>query len=384
MSYIDITNFVTVSVSSPPVGFAEYQVNNLAIFTKDIPVNVAITQANPGVYRSTADVLADWGSNSEAYAMAQRIFAQSPNILDGNGQLVIVPMGVSDTLDVVIPLVIQTIFFGGALWAGYAPNDVEVLAASTACQSLRVKLFASSHLTSALTTTTGLFWKIQNASEKHTRCLLYLLGASAQAARYMASAYAGRAMSVNFNGVATTQTMNLKTLVSVLPDTSITQTVLNSCIAVGADSYPSVGAGAQYVGKVYSTGANGFFDDVYNEDWIVFALQIAGINALTETSTKLPQTEQGMAVLKGSYLRVLQQGVTNGYVAPGTWNSPELFGNPVDLRRSVENLGYYVWSQPVNQQSQQAREAREAPIVRIAIKLAGAIHKTNVVVSVNK
>jgi hypothetical protein len=117
--------------------------------------------------------------------------------------------------------------------------------------------------------------------------------------------------------------------------------------------------------------------------WLVFALRVAGFNAIATTATKLPQTEPGMAILKGAYQDVLQQAVVNGYVAPGQWNSPELFGNPEDLRANVLNQGWYLYSQPVNQQNQAARAARTAPLCQIAIKLAGAIQTTDVVVNLN-
>jgi len=385
MSFISVTNFVDVSVSTPPVGLRSYAVNNLAIFTKEAPVNVAITASNPGVYVSPADVAADWGTGSEVYSQAVAVFSQEPNILDGGGSLIIFPMQSGDTLTDVIQAGILVVFFGGAMWAGYTPNDSEVLAASTAVQSIQgVKLFASSHLTSSLTTTTGLFWKITDAEERHTRCFLYVVGGSALNARLAMAAYAGRALSTNFDGVNTTATMHGKTLIGVDSDTSITQTILNTCKTVGVDVYPSVGGGAQYVGKVFCTAGNDYFDNVYNLDWIVSALQVAGFNALTTTGTKLPQTEPGMATLKGAYLDVLQQAVANGFVAPGVWNSAELFGNPSDLRRNVLNVGYYMYSQPVNQQTQASREAREAPLVQIAIKYAGAIQSSDVVVSVNQ
>jgi len=393
MSFIPASNFVSVSVSSPPTGLQQYAVNNLAIFTNETPANGAITFASPGIYVSPGDVLDDWGANSEAYAQAVLVFSQSPNILDGGGTLIIVPMpasGTNSTLAEAIPNAIKTNFFGGAMWAGLTPNDAAVLAASTACQSLRVKLFASSYLSSSLTTTTGLFWIITNATETHTRCLLCLVpqgsevAASAKSARLFAAAYAGRAMSTNFDGPATTSTMHLKSLVGINADTNITQTILNSCETVGVDTYPSVGGGAQYVGKVFCTGANDYFDNVYNLDWFVFSLQVAGFNALATTSTKLPQTEPGMAVLKGAYIGVCTQARDNGFVAPGTWNSPELFGSPADLRRCVLNQGFYIYSAPVNQQAQAAREARQAPLVRIAIKFAGAIQSSEVLVSINR
>ena len=384
MSFISIDNFVTVSVSSPPAGFAQYQVNNLALFTRETPINGAITVTNPGIYVSPTDVATDWGTSSEAYAQAVLVFSQTPNILDGNGSLIIYPVGASETLDHAITALAPIIFFGGALWAGWAPSDTDLITAVGVCEPLRVKLFVSDYLTAALTTTTGLFWKISNAGSKHGRCLLYTQGATALAARLMAAAYAGRALSVDFTGSATTATMHGKTLTGVLPDQGIPQTVLDSCKAVGVDVYPSVGGGAQYLGKVFSTGFNGYFDDVYNLDWLIFALQVAGFNALTTTSTKLPQTEPGMAVLRGAYQDVLQQGIANGFIAPGVWNSAELFGSPVDLKRNILNVGYYLYSAPVNQQTQADRVARKAPLVQIAIKYAGALQSSNVLVYFNQ
>lgn len=384
MSSLSIANFVTVSVAQPPAGLANYQVNNLAIFTKETPVNGAITATTPGVYLDPIAVLADWGAGSEAYAMANLIFGQSPMIVDGGGSLIISPMQSGDTLATDIPILYGQIFFGGCVWAGYAPADAEVIAAAVVCEPLRIKLFASSDSAASLTTTTGLFYIITTAKEQHTRCLLYIGAApTPQAARYMAAAYAGRAMSVDFTGSKTTLTMQGKSLNGIVPDTAITQTILNTCSTLGVDTYGSYGQSGEYTGVVFSTGANGFFDDVYNLDWLVFALQIAGFNAIVQTDTKIPQTDAGMALLRGAYIAVLTQAVNNGYIAPGAWNSSSVFGSPVDLIRNILNIGWYIYSLPVNSQSEALRQQRKAPVIQIAIKLAGAVHSTSVVANIN-
>lgn len=379
MSSLNISNVIQVSVATPPSGLADFQVNNLAIFTKEIPANLAITTANPGIYKSPSDVADDWGIGSEVYGQAVAIFSQSPNILDGDGQLVIYPMGGGDTLAISIPALQKIVYFGGALYAGYSPNDAELLAAAPICEPLRVKLFASQYLTAALTVSTGVFANLSALDATHTRMLLYSKAGTAFGARAMAAATAGRAMSVDFHGSATTNTMHLKQLVTIAGDDTITQTILDRCIVLGVDAYPLIAGRASY----FSTGNNGFFDDVYNLDWFVLALQVAGFNVLATTGTKVPQTEPGIAVLRGGYLAVLREAVINGYIAPGAWNSPELFGSPVDLIRNVLELGYYIYSQPVNQQQQAARAARQAPLIQIAIKLAGAVHSSSVVVNVN-
>lgn len=379
MPSLPITNVVTISVSSPPAGVADYKVNNLAIFSKETPVNVAITANNPGVYKTPTDVATDWGTGSEVYAQANLIFSQKPNILNGGGELIVFPMQSGDTLATNIPLAVAVAPFFGVLYAGYAPNDAEVIAAAAITEPLRIKLFASSHLTSSTTPSTGLIAILTASNYKHARGLLYTYGALALNARKMAAAYAGRAMSVNFEGNATTSSMHLKDLVGIVGDPNITQAILTTAQTAGADVYAIIAG----LPKVFSSGANDFWDNVYNTDWLVFSLQVAGFNALATTSTKLPQTEPGIAVLRGAYINVLNLAVRNSFLAPGAWNSSELFGNPADLIRNVAQLGFYIYSTPVNQQTQASRVARQAPLIQIAVKFAGAVHSTSVVVSVN-
>ena len=195
----------------------------------------------------------------------------------------------------------------------------------------------------------------------------------------MMSAYAGRGLSVNFSGSNTTITMHLKDLAGIQPDPSMTQTLLNKCQTAGADVYISL----QGVSKVFCSGENSFFDQVYNLQWFVGALQVAGFNFLAQSSTKVPQTEGGMDGLKGAYRSVCNQAIVNQYGAPGTWNSATTFGNQSDFFANISQVGYYIYSAPISQQLQAAREAREAPLVQIALKEAGAIHSSAVIIYVN-
>ena len=369
---IDISNVVTISVSQAPAGLSDFQVNNLLILTRETAV---VSPGNFGVYLNPTDVATDWGTSSEVYAMANLIFSQQPNIITGGGSLIIAAQGSSETLAAAIARLEPLVFFGGVLWAGYAPSDGDILAAGAVVQPLRKMLFASSYLAASVDTG-EIFDDVKAAGYTYVRCLLYTV--SAQAARYMAAAYAGRAMSTNFSGSLTTATMHMKELVGVLPDPSITQAILNKCKTVGADVYINIGG----LSKVFCTGGNTYYDSVYNLTWLVFALQVAGFNAIATTSTKLPQTETGMAVLRGAYLNVLTQAVVNGYSAPGTWNGAIPFGSPAVFARNVAQLGFYLYSAPVSTQSQADRLARKAPLVQIAVKEAGAIQSSSVIVNI--
>lgn len=379
---LPITNFVNITVTQPGAGLLPYAVNNLAIFTQEVPV-VTLT-AGYGIYLNAASVATDWGTTSETYQQAAAIFSQSPNILTGGGQLIIVPFLSSSNLTAIMTTADTTLglFYGGALWCGYSPLDVEITAAAAYCQANRHILFAVSHEAADIVPTTGLFALIKGASQSQARCLYYTT--SALTARVFAAAYASRLFSVDYTGSNTALNMHAKSLANVTPDTGISQTILSYCLTNGIDTYPSFGGGGQSLGKVFTSGANGgFSDDIQNANWLVFALQVAGFNALAQTSTKLPQTEQGMAALKNAYVQVMNQAVECGYLAPGAWNSPDTFGDPATLIRNVAAAGFYVYSKPVALQSQADRTARRAPVIQIAGKSAGGINSSNLIVNIN-
>ncbi len=173
--------------------------------------------------------------------------------------------------------------------------------------------------------------------------------------------------------------MNLKQLATISPDTGISQTLYTQAKEAGVDLYVSY----QGTPGVLSTGANDFFDNVYANLAIKFAFEAAGFNYLAGTNTKIAQTQDGMNGLKSAYGQVCERFVTNGTIAPGTWTSSETFGDPEIFRQNILDKGYYIYSQPIPDQDPADRAARKAPLVQIAIKRAGAIHTSDVIVVVN-
>jgi hypothetical protein len=162
-------------------------------------------------------------------------------------------------------------------------------------------------------------------------------------------------------------------------DPGVTQAVLTTAGVAGVDVYPSFGGSP----RLFTSGENLFFDNVYNALWFKLAIQIAGFNYLTGTNFKIPQTELGMHGLKNAYRSICLQAVQNGYAAPGSWTSPDSFGNRASLLNNVYDLGFYIYSSPVALQSTADRDDRKAPLVQIALKEAGAIHSSSIIVNVN-
>lgn len=380
---LDLTDVINVTITTTPSGLQIGNINTCALISSESPSGWAGGQKY-AIYTNAAQVSADFGANSSAYAIAVAFFAQTPNPLGTNGYLAIIPRslnGASTVLAAVQASINAVYYFGILVDSEYDSDTATFGALASYVQTInKVLFYASSNITDLVS---GILATVQSSGQTQTRCMYYgnalLNGASVQQTQIFAGAYAGRALTVDFGGSRTDFTMNLKQLTNITPDQTLTQTAFANAAVTGVDIYPSFG---NFAGIV-SNGNNAFWDQVYSRFWLKFALQVAGFNALALTATKIPQTEEGMGALKDAYRGVCVQGLSNGYMAPGTWTSSLTFGPGTDLVRNITDAGYYIYSLPVSQQAASARAARQAPLVQIAVKEAGALHTSNVNVVVN-
>jgi hypothetical protein len=488
MSQLPISNIINVSIATVQTGINEYNTSNVALFSDEIPAD-SFGDLGYAIYLSPVQVATDFGTNSKTYAMANAVFSQQPNILNGGGSLIVILLGIAteqfafsgvaasgtfvanwngnasaainynDTavqiqgklqaipglsaITVTGSIASQTLTISmqgvyGAAPAAFtitsnslmtsAPADVtitvstptagesigaaitrtantvqyfgimvtetvdgvgiggtDLAAAAAIVQPLNKIALWVGYEVADIESPSGILYALKTGSFNQSRGLYYgddsaVNGYVGWNALIMMASYAGVGFSTNFSGSNTTQTMNLKTLIGVSPDPTMTQTIYTEAVAAGVDIYPSL----QGVPAVISTGANTYFDQIYGTLWFSGALQVAGFNYLATTNTKIPQTESGMDGLKSAYRAVCQQAVTNQLSAPGVWNSSVTFGNQQQLVLNVGQYGYYIYSVPIAQQLQAARVARQAPLVSIAMKLAGAIQESTVIVYINQ
>lgn len=382
--FIPASNVVNVSVSAPGPGLSLPNMSALAIITQATKPSGWGSSQTFAIYVDPTAVAADFGTNSDMAAMATAIFSQSPNLLSGGGYLVIIPRLQSPSLETVQACLVRManqVFFEGFLVDSEYGSDVSTfLNLSNYVQSTPLIFFyCSSDIT---TLQTGSYLdQVRTLGNTRTRCLYYGSTLPNSQTQVFAAAYAGRGMSINFAGARTVLSMNLQTLATINPDSTLNQTTYLQGLAAGIDTYVSYSG----VPSVVSSGANLFFDQIYCRTWLAFQLQVNGFNylkAAAQVPGKVPQTEEGMTGLRTAYTAALIQGVTNGYIAPGNWTLPFSFGDPEDFASNITAYGYYIVSQPIAQQSQSARAARQAPVVQAAVKEAGAVHSSSVIVYV--
>lgn len=370
---IDISNFINTSINTSPQGLANYTVNNLAIFTKETSIETIDTYA---IYINPSTVAKDWGTESEVYKQASAIFSQSPSLRNGSGCLIVIKVGAEETLEEAILRTkdINGIFYTGILPAFDITSEMPNL--SNAVQSLNKILFFSSNDKTLLDS--GVFVNIKTAGSYKTKCLLHTIG-TLQDARIFASAYASRLYATNFDVANSTLTMNLKDLATILPS-SWEQTDLEKAKNKGIDIYGTING----ISKVVSYKNIYYIDSIFNQIAFASRLEVAYFNILATTGTKIAQTEGGMSAIKKVLADICLLFVSNKYIAPGVWNSPDIIGNEADFKRNILENGYYIYSKPISQQSQPDREERKAPACQIAIKEAGAIHSGEIIININQ
>jgi Protein of unknown function (DUF3383) len=198
---------------------------------------------------------------------------------------------------------------------------------------------------------------------------------------YAAISALAKAFGVNFNGSNTTLTLKFKQE-PLITGENLTETQAAALKGKNENVYANYNTTPPIAILQEGTMANGFFfDEVHNADWLQNALQTAVWNRLYTSPTKIPLTDAGVADLTSTLAAIMSQSVTNGMVAPGVWTGP-----PIGNLNTGDTLttGFYIFAPPVSTQSEAARVARQSPVIQIAAKLAGAIHFSNILCSINR
>ena len=384
---LPVSLIIAVTVLPTPAVLGEVNTNTVALYTNNQPSGWSGGQTY-ALYDGAAQVGTDFGINSSAYAMAVAFFGQPPNPVGTQGYLAIVPLLQSPSVETVragVARIAQSFYYYGVLIDNElaVSNPTEFALLVTDLQTLGNLFGYCSSNVNDLNPGSALDL-VRQASEYRGRMFYYgmplLNGAAAQQTQIFAAAYLARLLSVNFAGVGTAITMNGKQLVGIVPDQTVGTTQLALAQTAGVDVYVNIGTP-----MVYCSGANLWADQVYNTDAFSQNLQTGGFNYLIPVSFKIPQTDAGVQGLCGAYRSVCAQFATNGVLAPGAWTGAVPAGFPQALfLANIAAVGYYVFAQPVATQTQAARNLRQAPLVQIAAKFAGAVQSSEVLVQLQQ
>ena len=195
---------------------------------------------------------------------------------------------------------------------------------------------------------------------------------------YAICSFFGRVLTVNFEGSNTTITAKFKVQPGVTPEL-LTGAQASTLAQKRCNVYVQYNNQTSIVQEGVMSG-RAYWDEIHGLDWLANRIQNDMWNLLYQ-SPKVPQTNPGVHMLVNTADGGLSQGVINGLIAPGVWNAPG-FGT-LQYGNYLAN-GWYTFANSVDTQDQADREARIAPLIQIAVKLAGAVHFANVVINVNR
>lgn len=253
------------------------------------------------------------------------------------------------------------------------PTDIEAKALATWAQANSVLVYdVFSDAANLNVDPANVVWDIKLSGLTFYRMLFSLAGN-----RKLATSYMARNHTVNFNAENSAITMNLKEL-AVSPET-YSEAQINSAKTVGLDLYTTI----KNTPVLLTSTANEPTDNVYNLAAFVDSQQVAGFNHLKGTATKIPQTTAGVLSLVDALERDARRFVRAAVLAPGTWSSPDTFGDLDTFKRNIEANGYYYLAGKLSDQPQVDREARKSPVIQGAIKNAGAIHSADIIINFN-
>jgi len=195
---------------------------------------------------------------------------------------------------------------------------------------------------------------------------------------YAICSFFGRAFTVNFEGSNTMITMKFKIQPGVTPEV-ISATQASTIEYKRFNVYATYENGVAILEQGVVSGP-AWFDEMHGTDWLANRVQTDVFNILYQTP-KIPQTNPGIQILVAGVDGGVSQGVNNGLIAPGVWRGP---GFGTLIYGDYLSKGWYTWANSVDLQPQSEREARIAPLIQVAIKLAGAVHHADILINVNR
>ncbi|MBG6242987.1 MAG: DUF3383 family protein [Candidatus Symbiopectobacterium sp. Dall1.0] len=186
-----------------------------------------------------------------------------------------------------------------------------------------------------------------------------LLNFSAEGTEYPEISILGRAATVNFNGSKTALTLAYKQLPTITA-ANLNPGQFEALREINANAFIKVGSTAIYMDGKMADGT--WFDTVQGVDWLEGEIGSNVFNVFYQTTTKIPFTDSGVAIVNQAVTSALEKGVTNGLIAPG-----------YDSEGTFYDKGYKVTSVPIEtlRQTKGARIWEGTSFIAIG---AGALH----------
>lgn len=152
---------------------------------------------------------------------------------------------------------------------------------------------------------------------------------------YPCCSIAGRAFTVNFEGVNTTLTLMYKQMPGITTE-DLGPSQYKSMVGKNCNAYVNVAGNYLFAEGMMADGT--WFDTIHGVDWLTNAMQTNVFNLLYRSTTKIPYTDAGVGMVVQKMEQSLRQAVRNGLLAPGSTTDGTYLP-----------LGYEIYTVPVSE-----------------------------------
>lgn len=366
----DIVNVVvsTAAASAPRAGF-----NIGMIVGKTVGTGMSATKRTIVVASLDEVVDAGYATTTPEYKAAAMYFAQNPA---PNKLVLALCVGTTENGTTTYETWVEAITAARAenqdWYAVYIADATGLSAADHAAvaaylETMRAAYFFEDGTAAAKTSaTTDVFYALKGASYERTFGLF-------STTKYAGAAVMGVAMGANTGVANSAYTMAYKTLVGVTPD-DLSPTEVGYLQGKNANYYVIRGGSYNVLEKgVCASGK--WFDEVIGIDQLAYNIQMACMDVLANTKTKIPYTDAGASIFVLSCNDACRQARNQGFLAPGVWKGAECLA--LKTGDTLE-AGYYCQAEPVADQSASDKANRICPPIYVCAILAGAIHQATI------
>lgn len=373
MARLSIDNIVKVNVGVAATSRAHTNGNNVGLIIGTSNVISAADRVK--TYRNLEAVLEDFTTTAPEYRAAALYFAQTPT----PASLVIGRRVTGESAETAAAALnacrdvnedFYGVYFCGA-------TDADIIAAVGAAEDMGLTMiFFETNNTDAVVaspTNADIFTALRNAGRKAAIGLY-------SNTDYAGAALMGLAMGLEDGTDASAFDLYFKNLAGVAT-MDVTEAQIEILNDKGGNVYINRGQKTKLIDNGQCVDGTPYDETMYI-DLTQKILRQYVLDVMTDTGTrKIPQTDDGMALILSAVTSGMEYMKRIGFCAPGVWTAAPFMGIQTG---DVLAAGYQVYADSFDTLSAADRSARKAPPVYVAMKLAGSVRSVVINVNVNE
>mgnify|MGYP002507165440 CR=1 FL=1 len=373
-----IEQIIPVTTRISPAGLSTANFSSAMLFAANSELPSGFTEDTVRTYYSASSLAADFATTTETYKAGAKFLGSTPAV-----PLLRVYATNDEDTDITATLVKA---FNSNYWywtmftQDVLASEADVLAIASWCEDNGI-MFPNSQTGTAATAIRDPAVTNDICSQLNTLGYRHAFTVAHATDPYAAYALIKHPAVVNYSADNSTIDTEYKLSPGVAAE-DLTDTAYNAMVTKRCGFYSKLDLqGSEDAGRWVNTWSHSVYGesitDIVDTDAFINALRVGLHNTVVNQTTKLPQTPVGQEALIGSAKRTGRQFVSNRYLGPRNYTSPD-----TGLEAYTEGFEVLTKATDILNLSDSDRAARKSAPIRMRIFKAGSIRIVEVTVDV--